>query len=731
MIPCNVLWLDAADTNTLTLSGTNVLTWKDKSGRGYDASAVGTTPYVANKLNGYGGVLLTPAGGWMIGSSPLEGSNFSGFVVTDMSSNVGSSGRLFSLGTVGTGDGTSLLRTALLMRNSNAQGIRTLRNAVQLSSIAVSLNQPFIASSVFTGTSNIIYRSGNGATAQASSGLFQFSNYGLGKDPGTTSFRYSGHIYEVLLYQDALSTQTRQAVEGYLASKWGIQSGLPNTHPNTKIPPFLRPFAPVDISGCTLLLDSADSTSLTLTGSTVSSWMDKSGSGRNATPYSIYGGPTFSNNDPRGIPAVTFNGTNQALTTATALPVPRAMFVVGSQSTASRNFLTGIGTDGTGHGPYYASFKSDMNYGVMNTANSVFLANNPSTALNTDYILTGLFNGSNSVTALINGGTLSNSVVFSGTPKTPATTIIGANWYIGTIFNLWPGKINEYIAFSNVLSTQERQQIEGYIAWKWKLLDSLPSTHGYKLYPPMTLTFSPLVLSNCQFWYDAADTSTLTLSNDNVTAWGDKSGNSRNLARGSTPGPFYTSNFNGSYPTVQAISEFNGHMRVLNIASSNIQGVTGSTFFLVMNHDGGRVITQYAEPRFLSLEVSNVSQRYDYGPEGSNVARTLPAPYTYSNAQIFTVLLNRTTSNYIIYQTGLELSNTSGVIPITLSYTRNLNFFALDGSVLPGYLKLSEFVGYNRSLTSNERQQVEGYLAWKWGLVESLPSNHPYKTIKP
>jgi hypothetical protein len=94
-------------------------------------------------------------------------------------------------------------------------------------------------------------------------------------------------------------------------------------------------------------------------------------------------------------------------------------------------------------------------------------------------------------------------------------------------------------------------------------------------------------------------------------------------------------------------------------------------------------------------------------------------------------LLNRTTSNYIIYQTGLELSNTSGVIPITLSYTRNLNFFALDGSVLPGYLKLSEFVGYNRSLTSNERQQVEGYLAWKWGLVESLPSNHPYKTIKP
>jgi hypothetical protein len=29
------------------------------------------------------------------------------------------------------------------------------------------------------------------------------------------------------------------------------------------------------------------------------------------------------------------------------------------------------------------------------------------------------------------------------------------------------------------------------------------------------------------------------------------------------------------------------------------------------------------------------------------------------------------------------------------------------------------------------RQRVEGYLAWKWGLVDSLPSNHPYKNKPP
>jgi hypothetical protein len=131
------------------------------------------------------------------------------------------------------------------------------------------------------------------------------------------------------------------------------------------------------------------------------------------------------------------------------------------------------------------------------------------------------------------------------------------------------------------------------------------------------------------------------------------------------------------------------------------------------------------------MEVSNVTQRYDYGPLGANVVRALPAPYTYSNAQIFTILLNATTSNYTIYQTGLQLSNTTGVTPITIAYTKNLNFFAGDSSLLPGYLKLSEFLGYNRPLDSNERRRVEGYLAWKWGLQSNLPVDHPYKTVKP
>ena len=44
---------------------------------------------------------------------------------------------------------------------------------------------------------------------------------------------------------------------------------------------------------------------------------------------------------------------------------------------------------------------------------------------------------------------------------------------------------------------------------------------------------------------------------------------------------------------------------------------------------------------------------------------------------------------------------------------------------------LQEICIYNTTLTTLQRQQVEGYLAWKWGLQANLPGNHPYKLFPP
>ena len=237
--------------------------------------------------------------------------------------------------------------------------------------------------------------------------------------------------------------------------------------------------------------------------------------------------------------------------------------------------------------------------------------------------------------------------------------------------------------------------------------------------------FLPTSLSNCQFWYDANDLATITLSGSNVTNWNDKSGNGRNLARITTPGPFLTSNFNGSFRCVESISASNGGMRVFSVPSSAMQGASGSTYFLTFNYLSGTVITQYAEPRFLSMEGSN---RYDYGPLGANVIYNLPAGSTFLSPQTFCLALNVPGSNLTSFQNGFQRRSDT-VTPITIAYTKDFGLLAISDGNLPAYVRLAEFIGYNRLLSASEREQVEGYLSQKWGLQQTLPLIQPYRSL--
>ena len=42
-----------------------------------------------------------------------------------------------------------------------------------------------------------------------------------------------------------------------------------------------------------------------------------------------------------------------------------------------------------------------------------------------------------------------------------------------------------------------------------------------------------------------------------------------------------------------------------------------------------------------------------------------------------------------------------------------------------------ELLQYDGEITVTQRQQIEGYLAWKWGLQSTLPAGHPFKTAAP
>ena len=69
----------------------------------------------------------------------------------------------------------------------------------------------------------------------------------------------------------------------------------------------------------------------------------------------------------------------------------------------------------------------------------------------------------------------------------------GGTWWPGKIFFGGTGLYNEYskaevaefIAISDIITTEERQKLESYLAHKWGLSSMLPSSHPYKAASPI------------------------------------------------------------------------------------------------------------------------------------------------------------------------------------------------------------------------------------------------------
>ena len=77
--------------------------------------------------------------------------------------------------------------------------------------------------------------------------------------------------------------------------------------------------------------------------------------------------------------------------------------------------------------------------------------------------------------------------------------------------------------------------------------------------------------------------------------------------------------------------------------------------------------------------------------------------------------------NGVSYVTGTVAQFTCSGITVANRFSLNESF--------PGHI--CEVIAYNTSLTQAQRQQVEGYLAAKWGLQANLGVSHPYKSVSP
>ena len=249
------------------------------------------------------------------------------------------------------------------------------------------------------------------------------------------------------------------------------------------------------------------------------------------------------------------------------------------------------------------------------------------------------------------------------------------------------------------------------------------------------IPFSPTDLSNLQIWYDGADplgTGTAPANGTSITTWADKSGQNNNAT--APVAASYVIDANGNY------LNFNGTSTYYNIAS------------------GAFIANQYFTVFVVERLQINTGNLINFVSGSNNAVNTnLLLRYTSANA----------TGMNVAYYSGVNLQastvpayTTAGNQPTRVwSFTQKASFLGmyLNGALLasnanntllgswngPSIGRDSEFVGryygghmkeilfFTGDMSTDDRQKMEGYLAWKWGLQDNLPAAHPYKSAAP
>lgn len=232
-----------------------------------------------------------------------------------------------------------------------------------------------------------------------------------------------------------------------------------------------RTFAPTDLSGLILWLDASETSSLTLSGSNVTTWADLSGEGNDATQSDANKKPVYNATGLNSKPTVNFQfGADGS--TADVLELPDLLtgltsgeifFVLKAQADPGGSGSQGnlLNFDGIGSAVYYPFIDGNAYLNFLSNARKS--TGNPTLALTTAHIL-DMRSAANSWTADIN--ITQHYTTGTNTVATTATPYLGG---YGTA-NTFDGYISEVLLFNRALTAAERTQIKNYLKAKWSLV---------------------------------------------------------------------------------------------------------------------------------------------------------------------------------------------------------------------------------------------------------------------
>jgi hypothetical protein len=227
-----VLWLDAADSSTITLESGAVSEWRDKSGN--DNHAAQSTsiyrPAVASSEQNSLDVLRFSAtdGSLIIPSTIMSsGGNMSVFAVCNQT------------GATPATNAHVLAQVAGVLVKSTQYSTGKSRfqpyidGSYRLAESSSALSGWAILASVKDSTAGKLAIDGTTDGTYSYTGNIETpaNDFYIGRLPGVFDTEFFGDIAEILIIPSAVSTEGQQRIEGYLAHKWGLEANLPSGHP--------------------------------------------------------------------------------------------------------------------------------------------------------------------------------------------------------------------------------------------------------------------------------------------------------------------------------------------------------------------------------------------------------------------------------------------------------------------------------------------------------------------
>jgi hypothetical protein len=238
--------------------------------------------------------------------------------------------------------------------------------------------------------------------------------------------------------------------------------------------------------------------------------------------------------------------------------------------------------------------------------------------------------------------------------------------------------------------------------------------------------FNPSLIANINLWLDGQNKSSVITSDTNVTNWNDTSGTNNNFNFGGgivtytlTPGinnrPAINFTLQDSY--MDATFNMSPITNQMTLFVIFYQVQVGSGFSYIFWNSASNtffnLFNDSSDSHWLDMFVGNHETTTVLERVGKVTLATVQLRT--DDGGIFDVFVN---GEKRIYD---ETRNAT-------SLNESLTWKIGDGGFI-GYI--GEVITYSSVLSTHDRQSIEGYLAWKWGIQKDLVPDHPYRNAPP